>query len=405
MPESTFPDLPILGELGAALDAAMAHEVLDEAAPTTRRRVRSNPFRTFAIAMLFAGLGTSTAAATLTVLRGSPIPVPRSIDQGPAMTAKLGTGTGLSLRSADPGGGPPFALRRSVSETGLTCVTVGQVRGQRFGVTGTDGTFRDMPAAVIDGCGQPSPGAPAVMGARIFDAPDRDDLRTVVYGVGGGDLARVAVQVRGRTQAVPVSDGGFVLGLREYPEDMGLDVQLTFGSGKTVHHRLGAGLMMYTDPSGPAWRVQVTGIEGYAANCLLVGAARPSRTTPQAPPVCGASGGKRQPVREDSFFTTRTIRPGDRGRTGWNGRWNWHGAPARTLVYGYADLKKIKTVTVLGAGKPIVVRRVSAGYFLVPLLPQPSTKAISIELTAMDGSKRIVDGDEHTIVPHKEGKR
>lgn len=411
MPESSFTDLPILGELGTALDAAMARELAPEpvagpmpAARRSRRRI-TGPFRTFAIAILFAGLGTSTAAATLTVLRGSPIPVPRSIDVQPQMTPQNGTGVVLPLRSAGPGGGAPFALRQSSSETGLTCVTVGQSQGERFGVTGTDGVFRDLPQAVIDGCGQATTGATAVMGARVFDAPDRGDVRTVVYGVGGKDLERASVQVRGKTRAMEVKDGAFVLGLREYPEDTALNVTLEFKGGKTVNHPLGATIASYIDPEGPAWRVGVNSIGGWTGLCIDVGTSRPSPTTPRAPRVCGEASRRRGGFKEDYFVSSRTLRPGYREVVPGGGTRSWHQAPPRTMVIGYANRKTVKTVTVLGAGKPIVPRRLNSGVFLVPLLPNVDPATIRLRLDFADGAQQTVSGNENTITSRKRTSR
>ncbi|MDO9354049.1 MAG: hypothetical protein Q7T55_10155 [Solirubrobacteraceae bacterium] len=411
MPE-TFHDLPILGELGDALDTAMARETEDEApASASQSRARRrfpNPFRTLAIALLLAGLGTSTAAATLTVLRGSPIPVPRKVDLQADMTPKLGTGQVLGVRADQPGGGAPYALRTSRSETGLACVTVGQSQDGRFGVVGTDGAFRDLPAEIIDGCGQPTKSAPAVMGARVFDDPERAAVRTVLYGLGGSDLERASVRVRGAWQPLEVTDGAFLLGLRDYPEDSGLVVKLDYAGGTSSSHPLGIAPTTVVDPTGPAWRIQGGSVAGWSGLCVSVGAARYDERSPRSPQLCGRTRGPRDSrPTDDYFFGARTLRPGDAGGNAASlGRWAWRDGPPRTMVYGYADPKEVEAIRVLGGLRPVKATRIAGnGQFLAILPATVDASDVTAELTFTDGSTRRLTGDQNVITPTRERTR
>jgi hypothetical protein len=225
MRDPAFADLPALDALGGDLEAAFARA---EAEQRTGRREPRSPWpgwrgaRPVVLAVVLALLiATAAAAATLLVLRGSPIPAPDPRDVAPEQTPAPGTARVVDVRAEDPGGGPAWGIRLSRSRTGLLCSTVGQIVGGEFGLTGLDGRFRAIPERVVDSCGERRDNAASLVGARVFAARDDRDVRTIVSGVGGDTLRAVEVEARGRTRDVPVGEGGtFIAALAGLPEDL-----------------------------------------------------------------------------------------------------------------------------------------------------------------------------------------
>jgi hypothetical protein len=310
------------------------------------------------------------------------------------MAVDPGTERVSALRAADPGGGVPFALRIGKSQAGLTCATVGQAKDGRFGVVGFDGAFRAMPPEILDGCGQAGDAAVAVLGARTFDAPKPDDVRTVLYVVGGDQLRRVELNVRGVDRDLPLDgDGNALLALSGYPEDNGVRLRLHFDDGKVVSQSLVTGFSLAVDPSGPAWRVDSMGaLNGpVPGSCTQVRRLRSSATTPQLPQACGL------PVQQDVgahgaavFFDLRRFHGHQSGVSTQFGRaqkWAWHGAPARTIVWGGADPKTVRAITVRGEGAGNVARAApSINGSFVAILPVASAEdQVTVDVEHTDG--------------------
>lgn len=423
MPER-FDDLPVLAALGSSLHAAMAaaeaaevagaplqaHAAAEPSAaePTSApdrhtRRWRRAPSRFGALStvLVLGVVGTAAAAATLTILRGSPIPAPRAADLQPAMTARAETQKVLSLRAADPAGGttPPFALRTGESEGGLTCVTVGQADGDQFGIVGTDGRFRELPPTLVDGCGTAAEHAPAVAGARVLDAEDYDDVRTVVYGVAGEDLEGASLGVRGQQRALTVKDGAFVGVVRGYPEDHALRLRLTYGDGHTATHSLGGDSLGALDPSGPAWKLQaMVGMsddpKATPKVCVNLFPARPWPKSPSSPPVCALGQGPRSGLQRDRwFFDMRTVRPGDGGSFDRDrAKWSWRNAPARTLIWGSVQRERVAKITVRDRARVVATRKPSInGAFAFVFEPTVDPRDLTVVFTTKDGREHAYD--------------
>ncbi|MDQ8047239.1 MAG: hypothetical protein AAGC46_20140 [Solirubrobacteraceae bacterium] len=423
MPDpTTFHDLPILGELGLALDEAMTRETATAGTAGTVSSItaaagdipgggvpagaprrarwwrRPGPLPAIVVALLLGGLGTSTAAATLTVLRGSPIPVPRKADVQPLMTPKTGTATVLPVRAPHLGAGAPFALRTSRSETGLTCVTVGQSSRGRFGITGTDGHFRELPGAIVNGCGQLGTDRPAALGARVFEDRHYAAVRSVVYGVAGTDLRRAEMQVRGAWSRIPATDGAFVAAVRGYPEDSALRVRLTYASGKRVEYPLGISYSTVTDPSGPAWRFDVGGQGGIARLCLGLGAFRPSATTARGPQICGQTKGPRNgTLLKPYILSIRTLHPGETGGPPNDivpgGRWAWKNVGARTVISGIVDRARIANVLITAGGARHDANLQPGGGFVAVLPGSVPASSARVTFVPKHGHPSTLDHD------------
>jgi hypothetical protein len=120
--------LRVLDELGAEFER-LSH----------RRRSR-RPMLIAAVAAALALAGVALAASGL--LEGKPVPEPKG--QRPDVGAGVATGSALlPLRVSDPGGGPPWGIRRLRTSRGLGCLQVGRVVEGRLGVLGQDGAFGD----------------------------------------------------------------------------------------------------------------------------------------------------------------------------------------------------------------------------------------------------------------------
>lgn len=416
MPEH-FDDFPVLAGLGTSLRAAMADAEAAEAtaavpgaatpvdaAPVRdrhTRRWRRGPrsFGALSSILVLGVVGTAAAAATLTVLRGSPIPAPRAADLQPAMTAKAETQRVLDLRAADPSGGgiPPYALRIGESQGGLTCVTVGQVDGDQFGIVGTDRRFRKLPPTLIDGCGQETGSGPAVAGARILEARRYDDVRSIVYGVAGPSLRRATLDVRGTTQEVPVSDGAFLTALKGYPDDNGLVLHLVFADGHRTTHPLGKGLLTVVDPNGPAWKLLGGGLETgnrTQRSCVSLSRARETPRTPRTAQVCDETRGPKSGIaRHELFFDIRTFKRGDRGRISrrYPGEWRWYDAPKRTIVWGGADPKRVKSVTARAADGTVATAVPMYWGFAIVFDGRVPARGMRVTADFTDGRRKTFD--------------
>jgi len=395
-----FDDLPILDELALSLDAAFAR------APQ-RRRSWWQPQRTtrsLALAVLLLVLLAATAAAaTLLALRGSVIPSPSPRDVQPTMRPIAGSQRLLELRAADPSGGSPWGIRTARSQTGLICSTVGQVVGGRLGVIGFDGRFRDLPVGVLDGCGQEQHDAAALIGARVFDARRRADVRTVLYGVAGDRLRAATVVTLGRRRALPIGPGGsFVTALTGYPEDVALRVELRFADGSRQVKAMGTDPSVAPDPGGgPAWRISGGIVDSYDGLCISFAQARPSLRSPTSIPACGRTKGPRDGTQLDPyFFAIRRLRPHGHGRVG-QMPWNWRGFPARTAVWGSVDPDRVRRVVVHAPGGARVVRRAIGGSFLALYGPGVEPGQVSVELVLRDGRQLRFTKSTGLITPRK----
>jgi hypothetical protein len=215
-----------------------------QAAATARRRSRGAAL--LLATSLVLGVAGTAGGATYLALRGSSIAPFAADSVTPEQRVEAGSSRVLALRAADPQRGvPPWALRVSRSDAGLTCSTVGQVREGAFGLVGLDGRFRELPEANADACGDD------LLGTRVFAARKTRDVRTVVYGVAGSGLQRVTVEVAGGEPRTlrHTPEGGFLFVLSGYPEDVQPVVKLTRG-GKTRRYAFADGGSVVPDPLG-----------------------------------------------------------------------------------------------------------------------------------------------------------
>lgn len=224
----------------------------------------SRPLR-FALNVALAVAATTTGLTVAGVFqRGAPVgpevPPTPTTDSGVAIPGSVRL---LSLRVADPGGGPPWGLRTFRTTRGLTCVQLGRVEFGTIGLLGQDGTFandhrfhplspdagancaatdasghgfvnvamQSVPASANTGYAGPAIGScvstlqryPVGFGRRFrVLAPPRatrracpdGDLRDIYYGLLGPRAASIshpAAGARTVTTATSGADGGYLL--------------------------------------------------------------------------------------------------------------------------------------------------------------------------------------------------
>lgn len=360
--------------------------------------------RTLAVALVLgSGVATATAATTIAVLRGSVIPAPAAQDVPREQTPVPSTARVSALRAADPQAGvPPWTLRIARSDTGYLCSTVGQVRGGAFGLVGLDGRFREMALGVTDSCGQEQRTGASLVGARAFAGRSPMDARTVVSGVAGPHLRAVVLQTATHRRAVPHRpDGAFVAVERGYPEDLGLDVVLTFSDGHRERHALGRDRAVVLDPrGGPAWKPQRFSIAGDARDCVTFGTARAVPGQPQSPAVCGALRSSTTEHPRGVFFavrrlSSRTVRPPIDARFGSG---DWRGDPPRTAVWGAFgdDVRSVAVRGLPGRRGPVQVTHLG-GILLGVFEGAVDPGALRVVVHRMDGGSETYRGDTHLV--------
>jgi len=311
----------------------------------------------------------------------------------------------LDLRAPDPDGGHlPFALRVGESEAGQTCATVGQVDGSDFGLVGQDGRFRELAAGIVDGCGDRVADAAAVVGARVLDAPRWEDVRTVLYGTGGDDVASAVVIARGRESPVKLKDGAFVFAVRGYPEDTALDLRLRFRDGHTAEHSYAAGRDILLEQDAPAWRAEMSLMDLHPGvrplrQCITVADARPAPSGATAvPPLCVDTRDvhNQPPLPVHPWrFAARTFVPGDHGQTvDPVGTWTWRRPSGRTMVWGYALPQAVSEVVVRSPGTRSVIRPRLGGAVAVVLPPSTAPSDIRITIIRSGGGQVLLRGSD-----------
>lgn len=361
-------------------------------------------------AVVFVLAAGSAAGATLLVLRGSAIPAPRDVP--PEQTPAPGSAHVSALRAPDPQrGNPPWTIRIARSRTGLVCSTVGQVANGEFGLVGLDNRFRRFDEGVSDSCGADRRDAASLIGARVFDAAKRADVRTVVSGVGPASLRRVELSLAtGRRIHVPVGPGGtFVVALRGYPEDLGVTATLVMADGHREVHAFGVSPFVVPDPAGgPAWQVMAGNTSGDARTCVWFGPARRTSHGPRSPAACGNLGTGRH--QRGWFFAVRRITPGTGGPpfdlTDFKGDWGAY--PPRTAVWGATgeDVRSINVRARDGAVHGLRLRPIR--FFLVVFGPHVDPRTVTATITLRNGRTIVRHGSDRLVdhrIPYRSGRR
>lgn len=267
-------DLAAIEASAGTSDARATGTLAQSGTPAVGRRHRL--LVALAAALATAATFTATAAVALTAATGSPVP---GFARGDTTNVFPDAGTTriTAVRSADPSGGPSWAVRVGRTADGLVCVGAGQVAtGGAFGVRGLDDRFREVPPFGNDVCGPaPRAGRPLVQ-LRGFSGPgsrSSTGATSVVFGSGGPGLRDVRIATAaGAPRTAPVGDSGtFVLAVAGLPEGAAPRVLLRWDDGAERTMRLGRNSSL-PDPEGRVgWAAATTyaGPEGCATVSVL----------------------------------------------------------------------------------------------------------------------------------------
>lgn len=375
-PTDPFEGLPALEQFGRDLADA-----------GRRQRMRRRWSRHSATVVLVGLCGvTGTAMATAAALRATVVTAPDPRIVPARQTPTAGSSTVAEPRAEDPVGGPPWALRVAKTASGLTCTTVGQIRGGVFGIVGEDHAFRVIPATVTDACG-----AGVLLGSRIVADPNPARVRSIVYGVAGPRVRRVVLQTTTMRRALPLGAGGtFVASLRGYPEDTAPRVAITDASGHTRTRSVGANPRLVVNAGGgPAWRLSryVLGTRQYCAQLTTVRG--PDHDSPEHNTIHGGRATlpttcvDRRAAAAWAVSALR-VRSHEHGLPGFDS-WDYGTQPARTVVLGVSRRSHtITQVQVTGPGVATALRPIANGTFalFLPARVDPATLRFTVHLAS-----------------------
>jgi hypothetical protein len=322
---SLLPQLErLLGDAAERLpanpSAASGNGHLSAAIATRQRRwhgLRGRPTRPLLVAAATLALGGAAGAlaATGVFQTGTPVttqpghPPISTVGEG---TARPGTIRVVSVRVADPAGGPAWGIGVFMTTTGLACPVTGRVVEGRLGVLGIDYAFHDdgrfhpllAPASIGLDCAAPdahgrlfltgqawiaSASGDLAPEAAVSQRPHCDlpgtvewhvrcpqtTLRTVYYGFLGPKARTISYTYRGQhhVQATSGSNGAYLVVLRAPP-----------GSTKGRNARIGgfkAGPTLYaTYSTGRTCDVHSVIELTHPTACQLVGYIQPQIRLP-----------------------------------------------------------------------------------------------------------------------------
>ncbi|WP_354697306.1 hypothetical protein DSM112329_02929 [Paraconexibacter sp. AEG42_29] len=386
MPER-FDDLPILGELGQALDAAFLRAEAAPPKPGVLQRIGSWVvglggwrLRRLPVLVLIAlGLGATAAAAALFALRATVITAPAVRDVPSAMRAVPGTGVLSAVSAPDPGGGARWTLRTTRSQTGLVCSTVGQLVDGEFGIVGLDGRFRLLPERLVDACGSPVRDRASLLSVRIFDADRHADVRSILSGVAGPALESAELRTAGGRRRLAVDTAGrFLAVLRGFPEDAAPRLTLRFAGGAVQEQQFGRLDGVVRDPlGGPALTTDLIRPSAFGTTiCVRVMGVRIRPGRPLGPFACTRR------TRDGALVAARQVTTGQTGSDLF--LWNWGSAPSRTLIWGW--LRRPARVSLLRDGRTQQVAVAADGTYIAVLPARTALGSVRIRLRPADGA-------------------
>lgn len=246
-------DLRILEALGDELERATRAD--EQAHPGGSPRGRRWRFpHGLPLIALVAGVSAAGVAAAATNLFGlaDPLPTPRAADVPVEARPIPSTAVLAGAAVRDPDGLPPWDVRVSHTRTGELCSAVGQTVRGRFGIVGLDRRFREIPVGAADSCGTPPAGDEVQVGARAAVGRGDFTARTLVVGVAGPDVRRIAIRRAGRDTPMPLrGDRAFLAVLEGLPDETRPHLRVTNARGETRSIRLSdSGDVETPDPEG-----------------------------------------------------------------------------------------------------------------------------------------------------------
>lgn len=184
------------------------------------------------IAVLLAGV-LAVVAGVAAASAVSPTPEPAEPHERVAQ-AKLGSARS-EARSADPAGGPLWAVRTYEGLTGQSCLTLSRTDGKAFGPI-VDGRIRDLPVDGSGSCGDLDGDRVQLLLATFAPTPKP---RSVIFGRVQDAASAVEVVVAGRATDVDVAaDGSFLLVVAADLKPEQISARVLDPSGATIERGL-----------------------------------------------------------------------------------------------------------------------------------------------------------------------
>jgi hypothetical protein len=250
------------------------------------------------LGLLPLGVATvAVAAATSGILSGAPVKNPPGLHLNPksGLGVIVGSGKVLAVRTTDPAGGPPWALRLVKTSRGFGCVQVGRLVDGKLGVLGRDGAFdndgkfHERGAEILQqtDCQQTDGAGQTFSAMSYFGLPDSgefasckgrargDDprptcppgsLRDVRFGLLGPEATAVTYEDESGAivrQAVSRPEGGYLVVRRTDPSRR--NFYFTLGTSP------GSGLRTVEYRDGSVCRIVNSAGTGGARPCTLKG--------------------------------------------------------------------------------------------------------------------------------------
>ena len=227
---------PVFDDLRDQLREAAARDIAIESAVEARVAARGRSGRrrqwllvTLAALVTFGGVAVAERAINRTGPDVAPDIIPR--DVAPAS----GEGIVTNSAAADPGGGPPWAVRVFTNAAGLDCGAVGRLLNGRLGTYDQSRTFRALPARVSGVCEPLATTGLLAAAQRHALAPSR----TIIFGM-ARDRRPVRVTMAGETRTITPGGLGTFVDVRTGLGDRRGIVVATTAGGRPIERDLGA---------------------------------------------------------------------------------------------------------------------------------------------------------------------
>lgn len=114
----------------------------------------------------------------------------------------------------DPDGGPPWAVRVSVTPSGRRCAMTGRFDGEAFGPLDGAGEVVDTGPSFSGSCGVPG-AEPVQLAVARYPGATSGTARSVLFGVAEADAESIAVTYDGTSETIEPDDDGTFLVVRQ----------------------------------------------------------------------------------------------------------------------------------------------------------------------------------------------
>jgi hypothetical protein len=111
---------------------------------------------------------------------------------GDAATEETAVSDVRGAPTADPRGGPPWAVRILDGDSDRRCITVGRTDGRRFGPVDADGRVVDTDAVITGACADPA-ADPLQLAVAGYGDSGGQGPRSVLFGIAAANIRSILV--------------------------------------------------------------------------------------------------------------------------------------------------------------------------------------------------------------------